>query len=119
MMDSNYSGPMEDLAGSVREYVDIKIDDIKLRSVKGLSVSVSRILSLMLIVGVALVLVLVLSFGLILLLGEAVGGYAAAAFIVAGLLAAMLAAFIIFRNRMFRDSFVRLFVKLFFGGEND
>lgn len=116
---SNFSKPAEDLSKSVREYVDLKVDDLKLRTVRGLSLSVSKILSMILIVGVVSTILLALSFGLILLFGELIGSYGWAALIVAGVLCLILAVLFSLRNKLFRDSFVQLFVKLFFGSGDE
>ena len=114
-----FTKPLEDLSGSVREYVDLKVDEVKLRTAKGLSISVSKVLGMMMIIGLASVVVLALSFGLILLLGELVNSYALGALIVAGVLAVVLIILVVRRDKMFKNSFVRLFVKLFFGGDDD
>jgi hypothetical protein len=116
---SNFSKPAEDLGQSAREYVDLKVDDLKLRTVRGLSLSVSKILSMILIVGVASTILLALSFGLILLFGELIGSYGWAALIVAGVLCIILGVLYLLRNKLFRDSFVQLFVKLFFGSGDE
>ena len=116
---SEFSRPAEDFSQSTKEYIDLKIDDIKLRSVKGLSVTVGKLLALILILGVASSLVLVLSFGLILLLGELMGSYAWAALIVAAILAVSIVPLWLMRDKMFQKGFVKLFIKMFFGGDDD
>lgn len=116
---SEFTQPLEDLSGSVRDYVDLKLDELKLRTAKGLSIAVSKMLAMMTLIGVATVVLLALAFGLVLLLGEAMDSYAVAALIVAGVLLLVLLVLILLRNRLFEGRFVRLFAQLFFGGDDD
>ena len=116
---SNFSRPAEDLSREAQEYLDLRLDDVKLRTAKGLSVSASRLVGIILLLGMATNLVLVLSFGIILLVGELVGSYAWAALGVAAVLGVVLWILVRKRNTLFKDTFVPLFVKLFFSDNDD
>ena len=116
---SNFSRPAEDLSREAKEYIDLRLEDVKLRTAKGLSVTASKLVGLFLILGVGISLMLVLSFGLILLLGELVGSYAWSAIGVAVLLGIGLWVLISKRNILFKDTFVPLFIKLFFSDDDD
>ncbi|MBR1706809.1 MAG: hypothetical protein IJ721_08520 [Bacteroidales bacterium] len=116
---SEFSQPAEDLSRRAKEYIDLRLDDLKLRTAKGLSVSVSKLVGVILVLGVVSTLLLVLSFGLIMLLGEIIGSYAWAALGIAALLGIGLAVLLRCKDRLFRDTFVPLFVKLFFGSDED
>ena len=116
---SNFSRPAEELSREAKEYIDLRLDDVKLRTAKGLSVTASKLVGLFLILGVGISLMLVLSFGLILLLGELVGSYAWSAIGVAVLQGIGLWILIRKRNSLFKDTFVPLFVKLFFSDDDD
>lgn len=115
---SEFSRPAEELGAEVKEYLDLKADEQKLKSAKGLSVGVSRLLALILILGVVTTLLLVLSLGVVLVIGDLLGSYGGAAFIVAGVLAVILAVLILARKRLFRNSMVSTFVQLFFPEDN-
>ena len=93
---------------------NLKVDELKLKTARGLSLSVSRILGVILILGVVTTLLLVLAFGVVLVVGDLIHSYGGAAFIVAGVLAVILGVLLLLRERLFRNSFVPLFVKLFF-----
>ncbi len=116
---SHFTQPAEDLSHKAQEYIDLRLDDLKLHLAKGLSISVSKLVGMILILGVATNLVLVLSFGLILLVGELVGSYAWSAIGVAVLLA--IAVWILIRKResLFKDTFVPLFVNLLFNDDDE
>ena len=116
---SQFSRPAEDLSREAQEYIDLRLEDVKLRTVKGLSVTASKLVGMILLLGIAINLVLVLSFGIILLVGELIGSYAWAALGVAALLG--IGPWILLRKRdtLFRDTFVPLFVKLFFNDDDD
>ena len=116
---SQFSRPAEDLSREAQEYIDLRLEDVKLRTVKGLSVTASKLVGMILLLGIAINLVLVLSFGVILLVGELIGSYACAALGVAALLGIGLWILVRKRDTLFRDTFVPLFVKLFFSDDDD
>lgn len=116
---SRFLQPAEDLSRKAQEYIDLRLDEMKLSAAKGLSVSVSKLVGMILLVGTATNLVLVLSFGLILLIGELINSYAWAALGVAVLLGIALWILIRKRDRLFKDTFVPLFVNLFFSDDDD
>ena len=60
---SNFTQPAEDLSSRTKEYVDLRLDELKLAAAKGLSITASKLVGLLLITGVATNLVIVLSFG--------------------------------------------------------
>jgi len=116
---SRFIQPAEDLSRKAREYIDLRLDEAKLATAKGLSISASRLVGLLLITGVATNLVLVLSFGLILLVGELIGSYAWAALGVAVILGIAFWILIRKRDSLFRDTFVPIFMNLFYSDDND
>lgn len=117
---SEFSRPAKELLDASREYADTKADEVKLQVVKGLSISLSKLVSMLIIVCVGMALLLVLSFGLILLLGDLMGKrYGLAAISVAVVLAIAFLILYIKRDDLLRNTFVPVFMKLFFPLEEE
>ena len=114
-----FTQPAEDLSRKAKEYIDLRLDDVKLRTAKGLSITASKLVAFFLIIGVATSLLLALSFGLILLIGELIGSYAWSAIGVAVLEGIGLWILIARRDHLFKDTFVPLFINLFFNDDDD
>lgn len=78
------SRPAERLAEDAAAYIDLKVDELKLRTAKGLSVTLNRLIISILFLTLGSIVLMALAFGGVLLLGDIIGSYAAGAFIVAG-----------------------------------
>lgn len=116
---NHFTKPMEDLGTNVREYIDLRVDDLKLRTVKGLSLSLNHLLAMILILFSGSIVLLAVAFGIILLLGQLLGSYAGGAFIVAVIFAILTFILWKLKGKLFQNSFVKLFIKLFFDEEED
>lgn len=114
---SGFDRPLQDLASNAREYVDLQVDDLKLRITKGLSLSLGQVLALVLALVSLSILLLALGAGCVILLGNWLGNYAVAAFIVAGFFAVITLILFLLKNKLFVNGFVRLFTKIFFEEE--
>ncbi len=106
--------PVEDLGVSIREYLGMKWDAVKLDSVEGLSVFVSRFVILSLSFLALTVAFLFLGFALSYRIGSALDSDALGFTIVGGtfLIGSVLLYFL--RKKLLVDTMVRFFVKLFF-----
>lgn len=105
---------MENLA---RRYMDMRLDELKLKTVDGLSVGVSRVLSLMVILMLGAIVLASFAFGTVLLLGDLIGSWAAAAFIIGGVFLIALLVILFVWKKLFTDIFVKLFIDIFYGNE--
>lgn len=101
----------------IREYMDLRLDDLKLKAVDGLSVGVSRVLSLMVVLMLGAIVLAAFAFGTVLLLGDLIGSWAAAAFIIGGVFLIALVAVLLVWKKLFVDIFVKLFIDIFYGNE--
>ena len=118
-MQTQFTKPAEDLAGSAMEYVDSKVDELKLRTAKGLSLTLSKLLVATMMISLGTIVLMASAFGGVLLLGDLIGSYAAGAFIIAGVFLIALIVLFLVRKKLFVGGFIKLFLALFFDGENE
>jgi len=111
---TDYKKPFDDLVDDVKGYVDLKVDDIKLKSTKGLSVSLARVLSALVLLFMLGMVILTLTVAFVLLLGQLTGNYALGAFIALGVFIIGLVIAFIRRKKMFTGTFVKLFISIFY-----
>lgn len=111
---SKFTQPAQLVVQEAGAYLDAQLDNIKLRTVKGLSKGTGALASLLLISALAGVFLLALSFALVMWLGEVLKSYALAGAIVAGGLFVLLMVFILLRNRMFKNSFIGMYEAVLF-----
>jgi len=109
---SKFSDPADNLVHEGRCYVDAQLNGVKLRTVKGLSMGTSAITALLLLIVLGGALLITLSFAFVLLLGELMGSYAAATFIVAGVLLLILVLCIVLRKKLFRNTFLPVYLDI-------
>lgn len=114
---SGFDRPLRDLATNAKEYIDLQVDDLKLQITKGLSLSLGQVLALVLAVVSLSIVLLALGAGCVILLGNWLGNFALAAFIVAGFFALFTLILFLLRNKLFVNGFVKLFTKIFFEEE--
>ena len=73
-MDSRFTRPAEDFAKSAAEYIDLKVDEVKLRTAKGLSITLNQILLATLFLSLGSIVLMAAAFGGVLLLKLCCGG---------------------------------------------
>jgi len=110
--------PVDRLVHETTGYVNAQLDNVKLRSVKGLSLGTSAVASLLVIFIIVGAVVTTLSFAVVLLIGELTGSYALAAFIMAGVLLVALVVLILLRKHLFKSSFISMYTDIFFQKES-
>ena len=101
----------------VRKYLDLRLEDLKLRTVDGLSVGVSRVLAVMVILMLGAIVLAAFAFGTVLLLGDVIGSQAGAAFIIGGVFLIVLVVILLVWRKLFVNIFVKLFIDIFYGNE--
>ena len=109
-----FTRPIEELGQEASEYIDLRLDDLKLRTAKGLSLTLSKLLYMLLVLFVVSIVLTAVAIGGVMWIGELIGSYAGGAAIVAAFFLLVLGVLILLRKKLFRDTFVPLFVKLFF-----
>lgn len=101
----------------VRNYLDLRLNELKLKTIDGLSIGVSRVLSMMLVIMLGAIVLAAFAFGTVLLLGDLIGSWAGAAFIIGCVFLIILALLLIFWKRLFVNIFVKLFIGIFYENE--
>lgn len=107
--------PFEALSDNAKEYFDLRVNEIKLQTTKGLSLAFSKFFGLLVILIVLMMVMLCAAFGGVLLLGGLIGNYAVGAFIVAGFFLIIAVVLFLFRKTLFLNQFVKLFIRIFYG----
>lgn len=102
----------------MRDYVDLRVDELKLRTTKGLSSAMGRLTAILLMVGLLVIVLGLLAVVLITWIGQWTGSVALASTIVCGVFLLALAIVFLLRKKLFRDTFVKLFIKVFYDGED-
>ena len=114
-----FTKPIEDLGKEASRYIDLHRDELKLTTAKGLSVALSKLLYFLLVLFVASLILTALAMGGVLWIGELIGSYAGGAGIVAAIFLILLGTLFLFRKKVFRNTFVSMFVKLFYDDDDD
>ena len=111
---SDFTRPVEDLGQKTTEYIDLRFDELKLKTAKGLSLTLSKLLYMLLVLFVVSIIMISIAVGGVMWIGELVGSYAGGAAIVAAFFLLVLGVLVLLRKRLFRKTFVPLFIDLFF-----
>lgn len=115
----DFTKPAEELSREALEYAELRINKLKLGISKDAAVILGRIFGMLAMLLVGMTALTAAAFGLVLIIGEALGSYAGGAFIVAGVFAVIVAVLFIFRKRLFLNTFVRLMVRLFYNKDEE
>jgi len=113
-----FSAPADKLVHETTGYINAQIDDVKLRTIKGLSQGTSAVARLLLILIVVGAVITTLSFAVVLWIGELLHSYALAAFIMVGVLLLALLVLFLLRKQIFKNTFVAMFTDVFYQKEN-
>ena len=91
---------LSSLSSAMGEYLSLRTDDFKKNVVKGLSVGFSRVLAMIVIVMMLVIVLAIFAFASVILLGEAIGSFSGASFIVGGVYLLGAATVFILRKRL-------------------
>ena len=118
MMDENRS-LLNSLSSVIGEYLSLRTDDFKKNIISGLSIGFSRTLAILVMVMILLIVLAVFAFAFIVLLGDAIGSWSGAAFIVGGVYLSALAVLFCMRKKLFLNMFTNLFTGMVESGSPD
>ena len=106
------------LAKETRDYVGLAIDEVKLKTTRGLSTALGQILVWLIIIAVLAIALGLLAFALLQWLNGLLGA-PWGTLIVAGVFVLALIILWLNRQKLFRDMFVKLFIDVFYDTEDD
>lgn len=108
--------PLNGLSSAIGEYLSLKTDDFKKNIVEGLSIGFSRVLSILVLMMLLLLVLGIFAFAFVVLIGEAIGSWSGAAFIVGGVYLIVFAVLFFLRKRLFLKMFTGLFTGILDSG---
>lgn len=108
MMDEK-SNLLKGLSSALVEYLGLRTDEFKKKMISALSVGFSRVLSILVIVVLLMIVLAILAMAFIILIGDAIGSWSGAAFIVGGVYLIAFAVLYFLRKRLFLNTFTNLF----------
>ena len=109
----------DEMISSVKEYVALKIDELKLKGVEGLSLLCSKIIYIFLAALIIVIALLLLGLSLAFFLGEQFGSDILGFLAVGMLFVIIFAILYLFRDRLFINRLVRFFIQLLFNENNN
>ena len=107
-MEDNHS-LLSSLSSVLGEYLNLKADDFRKKTVSGLAVGFGRALSIIILAMLLMIILFVLSFALIVIIGNAIGSWSGAAFIIGGVYMIAFAVLYFMRKKLFVGVFTNLF----------
>ena len=106
------------LAKETQDYVNLAIDEVKLKTTRGLSTALGQILAYLVIIAVLSLVLGLLAFALLQWINGMVGA-PWGTLIVAGIFLLALVILFLNRQKLFRDMFVKLFIDVFYDTDYD
>jgi len=109
---------IENLTSLSKDYVDTRLDELKLKTVSVLSQTFSSLLTTLLIAGVSMIILVLLGYLLLQWLNAVVGAPWGTV-IVAGVWIVILVVLLALRKKLFLDGFVKLLINAMYDGKED
>ncbi len=106
------------LAKETQDYINLAIDEVKLKTTRGLSTALGQILSWLIIIAVLSLVLGLLSLALLQWINGLVGS-PWGTLIVAAVFGLALLILFLNRQKLFRDMFVKLFIDVFYDTDDD
>lgn len=110
--------PLGILAKETQDYVNLAIDEVKLKTTRGLSTALGQILSWLILISVLSLVLGLLSLALLQWINGVVGS-PWGTLIVAGIFLLALVILFLNRQKLFRDLFVKLFIDVFYDTDDE
>lgn len=112
--ESGPLGNLENLTGSAKEYLDMRLDSFKLKMVENLSLLFSKILYTLLLIIILGIAAAFMASALSWYLGDLLNSRVAGSLIVAGVFILLALVILYNRKKILLDSMVKMFIPMFF-----
>ena len=109
----------EGLASSVKEYINMKIDQFTLKGVEDISIVSSKVILILIYVMLGVVILQLIGFALSYFIGELLDSTAMGFLIVGGVFIIAFLAVFLFRKKLFTNSIVKMFINMFFNNNKE
>ena len=106
-MEDNHN-LLNSLSSALGEYLNLKADDFRKKTISGLAIGFSRALSVIVLAMLLMMILFVISFALIVVIGNAMGSWSGAAFIIGGVYIIAFAVLYFMRKKLFVGMFTNL-----------
>lgn len=106
-MEDNHN-LLNSLSSALGEYLNLKADDFRKKTISGLAIGFSRALSVIVLAMLLMMILFVISFALIVVIGNAMGSWSGAAFIIGGVYIIAFAVMYFMRKKLFVGMFTNL-----------
>ena len=111
-MESNFAPLLKSLTSVLETYLGLRTDNFKKKLTNALATGFSRSLAILIIVSLLLIVLTVFAFAFIILLGDVIGSWSGAAFIVGGVFLAAVLVLYLKRKTLFLNMFTNLFTNI-------
>lgn len=119
MSEHNINNRLDDIQHTVKDYVNLKVDEYKLKGVENFSILSNRVLVILIATMLGAVILQLLGFALAFLIGELTGSTALGFGATALLFAISLLVIYTKKETLFLNRMVRMYMKMFFGKTNN
>ncbi|MDD2242441.1 MAG: hypothetical protein PHW85_04295 [Bacteroidales bacterium] len=109
----------EGLASSVKEYINMKIDQFTLKGVEDISIVSSKVILILIYVMLGVVILQLIGFALSYFIGELLDSTAMGFLIVGGVFIIAFLAVFLLRKKLFTNSIVKMFINMFFNNNKE
>ena len=114
MGEENRNGRLEDIQQTIKDYVNLRVDEYKLKGVENFSILSNKVLVILIATMLGAVILQLLGFAVAFMIGEITGSTALGFGFTAMVLAIALLIIYVKRETLFLNRMVRMYVKMFF-----
>ncbi len=115
MTENSQNNRLDNIRDTVKDYVNLKVDEYKLKGVENFSIISNKVLVILIATMLGAVILQLLGFALAFMIGELTGSTAIGFGATTLLFAVALAVIYAKRNTLFLNKMVRMYFKMFFG----